>query len=104
MELIHQLATTYGYPIFLGIFVAASIISLKNDMSKVNTGLFVGFTLLFLGYCLQNYGPKEITYTDSNDAIIHYTWAFTVGQASSIVGLGLASIIYFIKCLARNNA
>ena len=102
-EIIH-IFLIYGYPAFMAMFVVASFLLVGKERSGINFGLLVGFTMLLIGYCLQNYGPKEITYNQNNDAIISYTWAFTVGQLFSGFGLLVASASYLVKSLRHKNA
>lgn len=92
----------FGYPIFLLLFVVGSAIDFKNDRNLVLAGVLAGFSLMFAGHLLQNYGPSEISYTEERTAHIRYTWLFSVGHYASILGIFLASACYLLR--AKRNA
>jgi hypothetical protein len=91
----------FGYPIFLLLFVVGSAIHFKNDRNLVSAGVLVGFSLMFAGYLLQNYGPSNISYTEDRTAHIRYTWLFSVGYYASGLGTFLASACYLL--IAKRN-
>ena len=92
----------FGYPIFLLLFVVGSAIHYKNDRNLVSVGVLAGFSLMFAGHLLQNYGPSEISYTEERTAHIRYTWLFSVGHYASGLGILLASACYLLR--AKKNA
>jgi hypothetical protein len=91
-------ASKYGYPIVLAFFVIGSAVIANKDREKLSVGVLAGFFLLFIGHCLQNYGPQEVVYTQDH-ARITFTWLFSVGSFSSGLGLFMASVCYLTKSI-----
>ncbi len=92
----------FGHPFSLLFFVIGSTIHLKSDRTPASIGALAGFSLMFAGYLLQNYGPSDITYSEDRTAHIQYTWLFSVGRYASGLGTLLASACYLLR--AKKNA
>ena len=62
----------------------------------------LGFAATLIGNLLQNYGPHEVTYTETG-ALIQYTMVFTVGSILGQIGFVVAAFC-FVMLMRSNNA
>ena len=99
MEEIYRILLLFSYPISLTMFAVGSIVLLYKDRGLVNVWVCFGFVLLLAGYLLQNYGPSDISYDEQGNAIIQYSWAFTLGRISAAMGIILAASSYLFKAV-----
>ena len=96
MGIVEHYLLIFTYPIALFIFVFGSLLAYRRTKFASALSLLIGFTMLLVGHLIKNYGPQEVTYTESGSAIIQYTFLFSLGSFLVIIGILVAAISYIL--------
>ena len=84
-------------PLAMLILVIASLLAHTSTKRRSALAMAIGFTMVLGGFILQNL-PKDITYSESGDAIFYTTDAFAVGSLVGPFGLLAAAVSFLFFC------
>lgn len=82
----------YVYPIALFVFVVGSLLAFRNRKDITSLSLLVGFSMVLIGNLIKNYGPSEVTYMESGNAIVKFTFLFNLGTYLGLIGILVANV------------
>lgn len=102
MSSIYYYMSLILYPLSLALFIFGSYTHFIKTRNKYSLFIMLGFSATLIGNLLQNYGPNEVTYTETG-AIIEYTIIFTVGRILGQVGF-ITAAISFVMLMRSKNA
>ena len=88
--------TAAALPLSLLIMLAGSIVIFKYKRSTATAAMLLGLIGILVGYSLQNFTPREISYTNEGHAIIDYTPLFGIGMHLSQFCMLLVAVSFFV--------